>query len=230
MPIQLFKQAERPLNEAPALALAILPPAPEHPFVHVAFVYRDEAEQLWLSHLAFHFDFRGKQEPGEDYWWLESQLNSEVQDQVATYLELVASNNPADEIRYSILDAGNFDRTTGKFLDAGVGKGFTCSTYVVSILRTLDVALLDASTWPPPREQDIKWAELILEAIEQKFGDRPETAEHVQVQRDHIRESARFRPEEVAAAFALFDYVPLTFAQVEPTSREILDAVGHPLL
>lgn len=215
MPVQLNNPIERPFSEIDFVALAI---KRGNPYVHVGFLYRNDDNQILLSHLAFHWKFRGNEVPDESYFWLEPQFNEILREQIAAFLLHVAEQNRVGEIDYSIHHHGQVIDKTGKYVFTGLGSGLTCSTYLLDVFfSALQIPLIVLESWPAGRPADVEWGESILAALE---GIAPK--EHIDAQRVDLPNVVRYRPEEVGAAFTMFTNTPLSFEQVRPDSEELL--------
>ena len=83
MPVQINNPAERPFADIQLVALAIGRPSQ---FVHVGLLYRNENNEIRLSHLAWHYHFRGSDNPNPALSWLEAHFNDMVQEQIAAFL------------------------------------------------------------------------------------------------------------------------------------------------
>lgn len=223
MAVQLNSPEVRPFAEIPLVGLAI---KRGDPYLHVGFLYRNDAEEIRLSHLPFHYRFRGSDIPEHSYFWLEPQFNEMVREQVAAFLAHVAEENETGEIPYSIINRETTFDESGKYVPSGVGYGLTCASYILSIFHALNVPLLNFQTWPAGRVGDAQWAESILAKL--ATADPPASPEHVAVQRAELPNIVRFRPEEVGAAFTIFTSTALTFEQVEPSSLELLALLPPP--
>lgn len=198
------------------------------PFIHVGFVYRTKDDSIVLSHLGWHHAFYGAGELEDQYLWLDSLLDPEICEMIAEYLELVASEFENETIPYGIVyPVDPFGEGT-VYRARNDGEGLTCATYVVAIMERMRQPVLDASTWPTGRADDIKWAELILSMLEKRKDIKPE---HVEIQRKVLPFVTRLRPEEVAAAFvvtpARAEYFPqpAEFVEIESTSIAIANEV-----
>jgi hypothetical protein len=212
--IHLNNPADRPFSEIQFVGLAI---KRGNPFVHVGFLYRNEADEILLSDLAFHRVFRGGETPDTSYFWLDSDFNEVVQEQIAAFLLHVAEENAAGDIPYSFLNRGKRIDASGKYVPSGVGTGLTCATYILSVFEALELAPIDLGSWPVGRPEDIAWGEQILAALVGHATD-----EHIDAQRAELPNVVRYRPEEVGTAFSIFTSQPLTFPQVEPDSIGLL--------
>jgi len=113
---------------------------------------------------------------------------------VVRYVRSVGQN-PTDRIPYGIaLPDDCFDATSGAWLLGPTGRGLTCATFVVAVLKAAGLNLLAIWTWQE-RPDDETWRRSIIAALRRNPANRQ--------QADHVgREGTctRFRPEEVAGA------------------------------
>lgn len=212
----MHSPAEATFDQIPALALAVKQAGT---FVHVGFLYRTEEGTLRLSDLAWHHCLRDSAEY-EDYFWLTTDLEEIICEQVAEYVAYVAQVNSSGQIPYSIRYRGKHFDATGEYIGTVAGEGLTCATYILAVLDdALSLPLIIYDTWPVGRPDDVAWAETILDML---ANHEPRASEdHIAVQRELLPDVVRYRPEEVAAAFAIFDGGALRFETIEPSSIAI---------
>lgn len=117
--------------------------------------------------------------------------------------------------------AAGFTSETGESTDPDAA--FTCATFVLALLRSVGVRLIDPQRWRAPTEEDLAWqrdiGEHLLSWIEAHVhGDLPRAKERV----EHDRGSRRYRPTDVAGA-ALFGPArwPVGAEDVDPRAREL---------
>ncbi|OBP16044.1 hypothetical protein A5320_01030 [Rheinheimera sp. SA_1] len=105
-----------------------------------------------------------------------------------------------DGIPYSILfrQAKYFEGA--KFIRTAAGEGLTCATFVLATLESLGVDLIDESSFKP-RVEASGWPWGLLNWLKVKFRTG---LEHFNIQVKEIEHIVRFRPEEVAAAAAVY--------------------------
>jgi len=121
-----------------------------------------------------------------------------------------------------------FDRETGELMQADAA--FTCATFVLAMLRSVGVRILDSDRWRAPTADDLQWqikiGDALLEEIEARYhGDLPRAKERI----EQDRGSRRYRPTDVAGA-ALFgrDKWPVGAEEVEPRAGELEIALAWP--
>jgi len=110
-----------------------------------------------------------------------------------------------------------FDRSTGE--PSELDPAFTCATFVLALLRSVGVTLLDAARWRDPTPDDLSWQRdmrvSLLESIAQGIhgADLPYAKERLL----HDLDSRRYRPTDVAGASLLAprDW-PVSAVDVEP--------------
>lgn len=121
-----------------------------------------------------------------------------------------------------------FETTTAELTDPDAA--FTCATFVLALLASVGVHLVDAARWRAPTPQDTEWqrtiGETLLTHIEAYFpGDLPRAKERVE--RDIG--SRRYRPTDVAGAALLArEKRPAGAEDVEPIARKF-ECVLHAL-
>jgi hypothetical protein len=121
-------------------------------------------------------------------------------------------------------DRGTFEQGTGGLTDPHAA--FTCSTFVLAMLRSVGVELIDVARWRAPTAADLRWqrevGDLLLAWIAKWIhGDLPLAKERIAKDMG----SRRFRPTDVAGA-ALFGPAtwPVGVDEVDPRARD-LDAM-----
>ena len=86
-------------------------------------------------------------------------------------------------------------------------KGLTCATFILALLATYDVLILDLETWPE-RQEDQDWIEWLSD-YHKDPGIKAELP------------CLRYRPEEVVAG-CLSGTAPVAFDVAEPMGREVV--------
>jgi hypothetical protein len=121
-----------------------------------------------------------------------------------------------------------FERETGELMEPDAA--FTCATFVLAMLRSVGVSIIDCERWRAPTEEDRQWqretGKRLLEWIaEQYHGDLPRAKERI----ENDLGSRRYRPTDVAGA-ALFgrDKWPVGSEEVEPRASELELALAWP--
>jgi hypothetical protein len=132
----------------------------------------------------------------------------------------VSNKATAVEIPYGV----NIDPSKGSFKKDGTyhppqGKdGLTCATFVSEICRGVGLPLLNEGDWKP-RLEDAEWIDQICVLL-----SRPESgADGTHIA--HVRASfdgLRIRPEEVAAAAALWTGRPVDFESSEAEGKALV--------
>lgn len=132
--------------------------------------------------------------------------------------------NPKDRIPYGVaLPDDCFDATSGAWLLGPTGRGLTCATFVVAVLRATGLKMLDLGTWQL-RADDEVWRQRIIAALRRDPANRQ--------QADHIEREgtcARFRPEEVAGAGLVpASGWPVGFAEAVSRGATVVAAAPSP--
>jgi hypothetical protein len=123
-----------------------------------------------------------------------------------------------------------FAQATGHVIDHDAA--FTCATFVLAMLRSVGVDLIDTSRWRAPTAEDVRWQRDIGEKLlawiaEHVHGDLARAKERVE--RDLGLGTRRYRPTDVAGA-ALFgpDTWPVGVEEVDPRARELESMLSWP--
>lgn len=177
--------------------------------------------------MAWHHLFRGDDDPNElRMYWIDSALHQIVCDHIAEYLDHVATENRAGRIPYSIRYCGQQMDESGRYVPRSIGDGLSCTSYIIDVLDACELPLVQVESWPTGRADDRALGRELIEAL--RASKPPASPEHIAAQEEAIDNLIRFRPEEVAAAFALYpmlsEYLegPLSFHEVERESVLIL--------
>lgn len=151
-------------------------------------------------------------------------LDPLVQEALQALARRVATRyaNRSNSIAYGFgEESAIFETGTGELTDPDAA--FTCATFVLAMLRSVGVQMIDSMRWREPTEEDLRWQREIgaylLEWIEQKIhGDLPRAKQRV----EHDIGSRRYRPTDVAGA-ALFGpgTWPVGANDVDPRARSL---------
>lgn len=122
--------------------------------------------------------------------------------------------------------AALFDPTSAALDDPDAA--FTCATFVLQLLRSVGVMLLDPARWRAPTAEDLAWQqqkgrELVAWVDRVVHQDLEQTRERVE--KDY--RALRFRPLDVAGA-ALLDPAlrPASAAEVDPHAARLASLLG----
>jgi hypothetical protein len=191
------------------------------PQIHVGFVYRNLANQMVYSDLAMHYRFRHGFAQGSNFFWIESKLDSRLQYDFMVWLEAQSRRNNDGKVPWSIDCAGCEWDAQLRLTSTKMGRGLTCATFITSALETFGYPLIDVATWPKrPSRQDKRWQRRIMKTLK-LFAP----AEHVAAQKILIGKVARFRPDDIAAAFGEFEGIPLAHDETKVGAKAIREAV-----
>lgn len=114
-----------------------------------------------------------------------------------------------------------FDQGTGALDDADAA--FTCATFVLQLLRSVGVRLLDPTRWRQPTQDDLAWQRQIgARLVAWIDGVIHQELEQAQDRMEHDLGALRFRPSNVAGS-ALIDPAlrPASAAEVEPHATRL---------
>lgn len=114
-----------------------------------------------------------------------------------------------------------FDPWTGALDDPDAA--FTCATFVLQLLRSVGVQLLDPTRWRQPTEDDLAWQHQIgARLVAWIDGVIHQELERAQDRMEHDLGALRFRPSDVAGS-ALIDPAlrPASAAEVDPHATRL---------
>jgi hypothetical protein len=186
---------------------------------HVGILYRTEANVILLLHLGWHERLFHEDWPGQHYSWIEvGGIDPEVQELFVDWVSIVvdASRDNTAPIPYSAFfrPTGNFD-SSGHFVNRHDGTGLTCATFILALFADYQLPLILPNTWPR-RIEDSRWFRRIWSRLRPYV---PPVDLIKQFQRRRLLK--RYRPEEVAAAGALFSGAALSFDPVSAKTTEL---------
>jgi hypothetical protein len=181
---------------------------------HCAIVYRIEGGEIRLVHLAW--DRRlGNPNPESSYYWVENHIHPSLQKFIAVLCHKIAQTKPP--IPYGLDSTGlAFDDQTGNLLVAPLGKGLTCSTFILCILEHYGIKLLIKEDWPA--DANIEWQDWVLEKLKVEAP-----AKHLEAMRLD-KGCRRFTPEEVVASSSS-ETLPLGYNDARTRAEQLLSAL-----
>lgn len=182
---------------------------------HCGLVYRKTESEVRLLHLRSHYDL-ADEEFDPSYRWVASGLDAVNQLVMAAFAIAVADSLP--NLAYGFDAEGiALDPTTGKLIEAPLGKGMTCATFVRALFLHQAIDILQLETWPERPEDEI-WRQSILSYFEQNNID----PSHVDAVRN-CHAARRCKPEDIlAAGTADLSDMPVEFAYANSIAVQIL--------
>lgn len=189
---------------------------------HVGILYKHEESTALICHLAWHFVFKGSDQPDSSYFWLQSPLDEYNRRTIASAVHRLAERN-FRYVPYSPRYAGGaYFAGDLQYLRSEAGEGLTCATFILSIYSLFAIELLDRSTWQP-RETDSEFKMWVIETLKNHSSHKPGIAEHIKAIEEAPLE-VRFRPEEVAAGAGSSSW-PLSFDVAVEQGARILKEI-----
>ena len=164
---------------------------------HIGVLHRgDDTVPPLLLHVGWHFQFDNDSSANE-YLWIELDIPIDRQKSIAAMCRKVWRNYQETGFPYGLKHCTTFD-FTGTVRSNPSYLGFTCATFVLAIFESCYVKLIDKDSWQG-RPEDAEWQKQILALLAATGAEKA----HVEAVQGQIG-TERFRPEEVAAAGALF--------------------------
>jgi len=200
------------LSVDPVVAVAVQRVNPSQN--HCGLLFREAGGDARLAHLAWHCDFR-HEAATTTYTYARVDLHPLRSPAVAGWCAKVARANTNNIIPYGFsYPTACFDRKTGAWLLGQDGLGLTCATFVLAVLSSAGVNLVDVDRWDS-RTEDEDWRQKIIDALGHRHAER---ASYLNAH----REALRYRPEEVAGAalHALADY-PVEMAKAVDAGERV---------
>ncbi len=197
-----------------------------HGNMHTGITYQWRGEN-YLYHQAFHIDTRlerfdaGVAELGGATLVVALPLRPERLKAVAGFLDHLGKINYQHPYTLKYDPKATIDRELGKLVSKD-GKGLSCVTFVLAIFQTFKIRLIDASTWPQNRPEDLKAQQNLIEWL---IKNNKATPEHIK----DVREESgclRVRPEEACGA-GCHKLMPVKFMYAEPASLYLLKRISQ---
>lgn len=195
---------------------------------HIGILFRtNRQDPPKLLHLAFHQRLiceSPEYYSSEYHWLLCPGFSEDEQLQLAVRCEKIYSRN-GRHIPYGLsYSLRGYFKQNGDFNPPEKDCGLTCATFIMAIFDDFGYPIIDIGSWPC-REEDAIWHRNIIDAMKNDQERHPElySREHIGAQEKHIGIAARFRPEEVAGSAHAYIDDPLTFEEIEPLGRSLLE-------
>ncbi len=219
LPGWLRDPAIDPMDQVAFLGLAVKQVRPKQR--HVGILYRGEADDVRMLHLAWHYDLQDG--PASDsYFWIDPNLPRLIKRGAAGLCRKIAKHyKEGEQIPYGLDQSqGTFDRNTGTVLLSHGATGLTCATFVLAVLRTYNILLLDTDSWPH-RAEDDAW----LKSICRMLRAHNAAPQHIQTILQGVGSFQRFRPEEVAVG-SVSTPLPASFAFASARGTELVSCLS----
>lgn len=221
----VYRSDERPFNDVRALGVAVrsvpaLSPDDQYG-LHSGLLYKIDGGFPRISHLAWHFQL--KDDPVADpYLWADVGLDTNNSRIIAAWLAL-RQTSPSN-IPYGIDAAGScFDKTTREFLPPPLGKGLTCATYIVAVLKSLGFPLLLEDTWPTDRASDHSWQRAVIDTLKNTGAGE----DYVDAAQKDVG-AKRYRPAEVVGSATRAPW-PVAFQDAAALASAVIADVQNAL-
>jgi hypothetical protein len=102
------------------------------------------------------------------------------------------------------------------------GNGLSCVTFVLAILQSSQIRLVDVTTWPPARPCDLLAQQALIDLLKEKGEATPE---HLQIVTEE-KGCMRIRPEEMAGAGCYVKW-PVNFTDAECASLHLIHRIAQ---
>ena len=227
-------------DPAPIAAVAIMRTTGCNTHVGIAHRLDDTTDALGLVHLAFHCkldieaiekDASGEKwvAPSGLYLLLIPAIPSAILEAVATRCRSIARNRP--QVKYGFAWAKDVYFDEHGHLFSKDDRGLNCSTFILTVFRSILVSLVMEDTWPYRPDDEQRFRDLLNQLhayISRRFaGDSNELRYHEEYARRIAPDvtAIRIRPEETAAA-CFVNPLPADFARCEPLGRTVAQTMG----
>jgi hypothetical protein len=193
---------------------------------HASILYHQKQDNRYhLLHLAWHCLLKDQPttEVSENrFYYTNTQISTAIQASVRTLSSKVSRRymNQKDGPEYGLESQPKsfFDLSSGEVKLGENASGLTCATFVLALLRSHYVHIIDYQIIPDRREDEQLWFELVIKTLE---NTRRATPEHIEKVRQSTRGAVRIRSEDVVCAAKWFDgFIPY---QITNLTNEIDD-------
>ena len=216
-PTWLFFLPDAPLDQLRSAGVAIMPTDPGR--WHAGMLHRAGTETVRMLDLAWDHWLRNSP-PSNECAWVQLDLPVERLLSIAAMCRRIAKLHA--RLGGGLPYAFRYQETTfsanGAVLLGKTEHGLTCATFVLAVLRSTGVELLDFAGWPHRDEDVIRHRELL--AMLQ--SDSRVAEEHVAAVVAEVS-CVRYRPEEVVGAASFAD-LPVTFVDAQAAAGRIATA------
>lgn len=188
----------------------------EH-MLHIGLLAKDpEDDQIYFIHQPWHKEPLKEHFSPEDKTFKICCMSNLIKVERETFLTQlfpIIESNP-NGLPYSInYRPYDYLDESGQLVNLEVGEGLTCATFILELMKNLGYPLIKSETWMI-REEDQKWRDFILKCLKS-------SCEEQHITNQYVEQTARFRPEEVAAAAAIYNRTEQEFREIEPIGKQI---------
>ncbi len=135
-------------------------------------------------------------------------VESERERMIAARCRLIHKRHGAQGLPYAFRFKATRFADDGSAILGEAELGVTCATFVLAVLASEGIELVEVASWPDADSTDRSWQAFMINVVRRKDASQADLlfAEEIG--------APRFRPEEVAGAAAVFAGAPLSFDQV----------------
>ncbi len=183
-----------------------------------------------LVHLAFHRHLKVGDYPGENWAARVVSLPVDLSSQIVALLHGLSSTHfvvNQKSVNYGLnllCNVGTF-KTDGEYNPPADSDGHTCSSFIADIFESLQVPLVDLSTWTTNPENEA-WKNAVVCALRAWAKSKHGTGSEAIAQSKEVvklNEPLRLTPEEVAGAGSLsLTERPASQVSVTPVAKRIV--------
>lgn len=215
-------------NEPPAslhiVGLAIGRSGPQQN--HVGLIYKRD-DDVWACHLRWHhlLSFEAPEQafgpPVTGFLWANLALpDAETLRAVAAVIGAIEVAHP--DIPYGFSWDGDAFNPDGTLIQAPLGQGLTCATFVLKVLRAAGVELIDFVGWQD-QQSDQEWRDKIIGMLNGRNVD----PSHIDALKRDVS-ARRVKPEDVVGA-GMQSPKPVPAQLVQETAVKVAQEVGERL-
>lgn len=120
----------------------------------------------------------------------------------------------------------DIDSESGELHLAEGTNGLTCSTFVMTMFHSRGIDLIDISNWPHRPEEDQNWKNQTITALYNVMNQWKIPLEFIR--KLYLEQNlVRYKPQEVAASSALYEYGPAPSDSIINEGQNIMDYMNQ---
>lgn len=179
---------------------------------HCGCLYQNEEGAIFFLHLAWDYQLISQDLPN-NYFWVYVDMPASIKKFLAGLCSAITAAQPG--VPYGLDPSGIFFNNDGS-VTITHGTGLTCATFVLTLLKSYGLALLDEATWPENNRNSEQ--NKIVTGLRFHGKKSPELIKEDK----NLIGSRFFTPEEVVAASTLkFDTWPVNYDTVSPIEYDL---------
>jgi hypothetical protein len=184
---------------------------------HAGMLHREDDGPVVMLDLGWDHFLRNEP-PDQKYAWVQLKLHALRLRSVAAMCRRIARvyARPEPGLPYAFRYKDAVFGDDGRLVLGDSEHGLTCATFVIAVLKSVSVELLNLTEWPHRRQDEERHRQLLARLDEDPRVSRA----HVAAVSDEVQ-CVRYRPEEVVGASASMQ-MPVPFCLAETAGEHIV--------